>query len=137
MVPRITFEVTVGSLRGKRFVFKKPTHCLAGRAEDCSLRLSGSCELSLVSRHHCLLDIDPPRARVQDLGSRNGTFVNGRLIGQRARVEASEPGTEAPSAGYELQDGDELGLGPVILRVSIKGGSTAATSPPAPARSEA
>jgi pSer/pThr/pTyr-binding forkhead associated (FHA) protein len=121
MVPEITFEVTAGTQCGKRYVFKRPASCVAGRAEDCSIRLSGAFEHCLVSRHHCLLDIDPPRIRVQDLGSRNGTFVNGRLIGHRTSRDPVEQEAEPPSAGCELKDGDELGLGPVVLRVGIKG----------------
>jgi pSer/pThr/pTyr-binding forkhead associated (FHA) protein len=136
MVPEITFEVTGGSLSGKRFVFKKPTSCVAGRADDCSIRLFGSFEHSMVSRHHCLLDIDPPRIRVQDLGSRNGTFINGRLIGQRASREPAEEEAEAASAGCELKDGDELGLGPVILRVGIHGAENATANALAKAPSE-
>jgi eukaryotic-like serine/threonine-protein kinase len=121
MVAEVTLTVTEGSLRGKRFTFKKPTQCMAGRAEDCPVRLAGTIEHTLVSRHHCVLDIDPPVIRVRDLGSRNGTFVNGQIIGQRAKGETPEEATELPSTGYELKNGDELGLGPIVLRVSVTG----------------
>ena len=121
MPAEVRLTITQGLHRGKEFVFRERTVGAIGRAADCLLRLP--CDLAHldVSRHHCLLDIDPPRIRVQDLGSRNGTFVNGRLIGHRTSRDPVEQEAEPPSAGCELKDGDELGLGPVVLRVGIKG----------------
>ena len=42
---------------------------------------------SQVSRRHLQLHVDGGRAVVEDLGSANGTFVNGGLLGDRALVE--------------------------------------------------
>lgn len=52
---------------------------LVGREQDCQLRpVSES-----VSRHHCVFSTDDFGVRLRDLGSTNGTFVNGkRLQGQ-------------------------------------------------------
>jgi predicted component of type VI protein secretion system len=50
---------------------------LIGREEDCQLRP----ESEFVSRHHCVLLLDDYTLRIRDLGSKNGTFVNGRRIG--------------------------------------------------------
>jgi pSer/pThr/pTyr-binding forkhead associated (FHA) protein len=55
----------------------------------------------LVSRLHCQLSASAGGLRVKDLGSTNGTYVNGK------RVAASE-----------LQDGDRLAVGRVELIVS-------------------
>jgi pSer/pThr/pTyr-binding forkhead associated (FHA) protein len=33
-----------------------------------------------VSRHHCALLLDDYTVRIRDLGSKNGTFVNGRRL---------------------------------------------------------
>jgi len=52
-----------------------------------------------VSRHHARIVIDRSGARVEDLGSKNGTYVGSRRI-------------EKPVA---LQDGDSLRLGSVAL----------------------
>jgi len=49
---------------------------LIGREQDCHLRPNSD----LVSRHHCVLSIDDYTVRVRDLGSTNGTFVNGERI---------------------------------------------------------
>lgn len=40
-------------------------------------------ELSSISRWHCMLDIDSAGVWVSDMGSKNGTFVGGKLIGKR------------------------------------------------------
>jgi pSer/pThr/pTyr-binding forkhead associated (FHA) protein len=50
---------------------------LIGREADCQLR--PPCEF--LSRHHCALLVDELTVRIRDLGSKNGTFVNGRRIG--------------------------------------------------------
>jgi predicted component of type VI protein secretion system len=49
---------------------------LIGREEDCHLRP----ESEFVSRHHCVLLLDDYTLRIRDLGSKNGTFVNGRRL---------------------------------------------------------
>jgi len=50
---------------------------IIGREEDCHLRPTSE----FVSRHHCVLLLDEYTLRIRDLGSQNGTFVNGRRIG--------------------------------------------------------
>ena len=58
---------------------------LIGREQDCHLR-AGS---ESVSRHHCAITIDDFGVRVRDLGSSNGTSINGkRIIG----VHEANPG---------------------------------------------
>lgn len=64
---------------------------LIGRGPDCNLRLP----VASVSRHHCLLHLEQDAVSVTDLGSANGTFVNG----QRVRSQTT------------LQSGDLLGVG--------------------------
>jgi predicted component of type VI protein secretion system len=83
-----------------------------------------------VSRHHCLLAIDPPRVWVRDLGSLNGTFVNGEKISLRDPDQKMDgPGPEAPP-GRELADGDEVSLGRwVAFRVHVGGPEEAAAQP--------
>jgi pSer/pThr/pTyr-binding forkhead associated (FHA) protein len=114
----VTLTVTAGSHAGKRFTFSKPEHCVAGRAADCSVQLVGAFEDALLSRHHCAFDIDPPHVHVRDLGSRNGTFVNGQRIGYRDFPIPPEPAA-VTAAEVELHDGDELCLGPIPFKVLI------------------
>jgi pSer/pThr/pTyr-binding forkhead associated (FHA) protein len=63
-----------------------------------------------VSRRHCLVEIAPASVSIRDLGSLNGTFVNGRKIGQRTAWDNPKTDeTHLPS--LELTDGDEIRLG--------------------------
>ena len=66
-----------------------------------------------VSRRHARIVIDDSGATVEDLGSKNGTFVRGRRIGKAAR----------------LADRDAIKIGPasMIIRLFRKTGSTAST----------
>jgi pSer/pThr/pTyr-binding forkhead associated (FHA) protein len=116
----VTFTVTGGSHSGKQFVFSVPANCVAGRASDCCVRLAGAFEDCMLSRHHCAIDVNPPEVRVRDLGSRNGTFLNGHRIGGRALPLPPAKDTQVDASAYPLKDGDELRLGPIPLRVTIR-----------------
>jgi adenylate cyclase len=49
---------------------------LIGRGPDCELRLA----FEDVSRHHCLIRITNDEATIEDLGSANGTLLNGQKV---------------------------------------------------------
>jgi predicted component of type VI protein secretion system len=49
---------------------------LVGREQDCQMRPSSES----VSRHHCVFTLDEFSVRLRDLGSTNGTFVNGQRV---------------------------------------------------------
>jgi serine/threonine-protein kinase len=119
VVATVTLTVTEGSFKGKEYRFDARSMCLVGRAEECSLRMPSSLGYLDVSRRHCLLDIDPPDVRVSDLGSRNGTYVNGVLIGKRPRDAA--PTDAVPVGGDEviLHDHDEIRVGGTVFRVGV------------------
>ncbi len=70
---------------------------VVGRAEDCGIVVHDT----LVSRSHFRVLVDGRRALVEDLGSRNGTWLNGR--------RANGP--------VEIRDGDELRAGDAVLLV--------------------
>ncbi|MFE7270062.1 protein kinase [Streptomyces sp. NPDC057623] len=116
---RVTLTVLQGPLQGRRFEFPDRATCVVGRADDCALQLPEDAEYSGISRHHCLLDINPPDVRVRDLGSANGTYVNGERIGGREAGPPPHGSDRLPSAERELADGDEIRLGGVRLRVGI------------------
>ncbi len=77
--PRASFAVTViespSGAVGARAVVEasQPSRMLVGSSEACGLRL----EDSLVSRRHFALDLDERGLRITDLGSTNGTLVDG------------------------------------------------------------
>ena len=87
---RVTFRIPPGSVK------------TIGRSTGAEFIL----DRALVSRLHCQLTATADSLEVKDLGSTNGTFVNGQ------RVHTSH-----------LREGDTLALGRVELLVS-KSGST-------------
>lgn len=83
----------------RSFSLPKPTTVI-GRREDCDLRIP----LAEVSRKQCRMIVEGESLRIEDLGSSNGTFVNGKRI-QEAIIKA----------------GDTVGIGPVTFVVQIDG----------------
>ncbi|MCI0683548.1 MAG: FHA domain-containing protein [Gemmataceae bacterium] len=112
-------HVTRGALQGNEYVFEGSAQCAIGRAHDCHIRLPVDDSQRDVSRRHCLLIIEPPSVRIRDLGSLNGTFVNGRNIGQRLPEQAPGNSDPGPAADHMLQDGDEIQLGHNVLHVEV------------------
>jgi pSer/pThr/pTyr-binding forkhead associated (FHA) protein len=104
-----------GNYAGKEYVFDDSWMCLVGRGQDCDLRFPDTPEYRSISRRHCLLDIDPPCVRVRDLGSRNGTLINGQRLGPPANGRLPVPCRK----DFELKDGDELGLADTVVQVQI------------------
>jgi predicted component of type VI protein secretion system len=86
-----------------------------GRNPDCHLRPQSE----QVSRQHSEFVIGADRVTLRDLGSRNGTFVNGKSL----------------SGETTLQNGDLVQIGHLTFAVSIQGvAAAAAPERPAPAR---
>ncbi|MGA2986075.1 MAG: protein kinase [Terriglobia bacterium] len=119
MPPKIILKVSRGALSGREFVFDETSSCIVGRASDCSPRLPTDEAHRTVSRHHCLLDINPPDIRVRDFGSLNGTYVNGRKIGQRQKGMSAEDGAKLSFPEHDLKHGDEVRVGDNIFQVEI------------------
>jgi len=60
---------------------------MIGRVEDNDLRLVGE----KISRHHAVIELDPDgRAVLSDLGSRNGTYVDGVRLAEPRVLEGGE-----------------------------------------------
>ncbi len=117
MTVKITLTFTNGTLQAQKRDFTEPGQCVIGRSNDCDIQLPTTLEFMEVSRHHCVLTIDPPALQVRDLGSRNGTFINGEKIGQRRPSEF--PGASEEEAWHTLKEGDELRIGSTALRVEV------------------
>jgi predicted component of type VI protein secretion system len=108
---KVQLIVVKGKPEGKVIPLTGPSFKV-GRGEGCHLRPNSE----LVSREHTEVILTDDRVSVRDLGSRNGTLVNGKTITQE-RV---------------LKNGDLLQVGPLTFAVDIQGAPA-----PAPARAEA
>jgi pSer/pThr/pTyr-binding forkhead associated (FHA) protein len=119
--PMKTARVIVSMQDGDRdhqFVFDRRDRYIFGRAEDCDIHLPADEAHRDTSRHHCLLEVDPPTIAVRDLGSTNGTHVNGMAITFGARMP--DDTDEGRYAATPLYDGDQVTVGSVVLRVEIE-----------------
>jgi pSer/pThr/pTyr-binding forkhead associated (FHA) protein len=94
---------------GARIDFRvRKERCVIGRDTDADLRIP----VGTVSRQHCEVRIDDDEPRVRDLGSSNGTFLNGKRV------------TESV-----IDAGDLLRVGPTTFTVVIDGIPDVVTPP--------
>ena len=119
MPAKITLKVIQGALAGKEYVFSERSTCIIGRGLDCNPRLPDDDFHGTISRNHCLLDINPPDVRIRDFGSMNGTFVNGKKIGQRQAGLAAGEAILSEFPEYDLVDKDEIKLGGTVFKVMV------------------
>ena len=103
---RVTLRVLEGPYRGREFTFDHHDTFLIGRSENAHLYLPDD---RFFSRHHCLLEIAPPRCFLRDLGSTNGTFVNGQKVSE-----------------VFLRNGDRIQGGQTVLQVEVAADPTEA-----------
>lgn len=104
----LTLRIRGGKHNNQEIRVAQKHKYLIGRAEDCHLRPGGSS----VSRYHCVLMVEEPEVVLRDMGSTNGTFVNG------VRVAAPTP----------LRHGDLVTVGKLqfeCLITSLRGAAVA------------
>ena len=96
---RVKLRVIAGPQTGRVFTFEQHETFMIGRSEDAQFCLPHD---RFFSRHHCLLEIAPPQCFLRDLGSTNGTFVNG------LKVDTAH-----------LKNGDRIQGGETVLEVEV------------------
>ena len=109
MTPQVKLIITSNMSKEMTYTYTEPSECTVGRAIDCDIQLPVTAEKD-ISRHHCVFEIEPPHIWLQDLDSKNGTFVNGLRI-------TSSPDQDM----YELRDGDEVSVGHYVIEVQVDG----------------
>jgi pSer/pThr/pTyr-binding forkhead associated (FHA) protein len=114
----ITLRVVDGPLAGCEYVVRRPDRCVIGRAADCDLTLPDTWPDRTASRHHCRVEWTPAGPVVRDLGSRNGTYLNGTGVGRRPPGCGPADGL-AEGPGVPLADGDELRVGATVFRAAV------------------
>jgi hypothetical protein len=119
MPARVALIVTQSENSAQEFDFTERTTCIIGRSRDCYPRLVLKENPHTVSRHHCLLDINPPDIRIRDFGSLNGTYVNGQIIGRRDKHQTKVEGSQLTLPEHDLKDGDEIRILDTVFSVSI------------------
>lgn len=102
---------------GKKFTFEVHDTLVFGRMRDCRAWIGGD---ALVSRHHFMLEVNPPAVCLRDLGSRNGTYVNGTKFGARKAGESPEEGARRRYPEVALRHGDRIKVGQTEIDVSVE-----------------
>lgn len=92
-------KILGGKHRNKAVVISSKKFII-GREQDCHLRPSSDA----ISRHHCVFSVDDFAVRLRDLGSTNGTRVNGETL--RGEVI--------------LKSGDVIGVGTMEFELIIR-----------------
>ncbi len=82
-----------------REVRVRPPETVVGRARGCQVRIASA----EVSRRHCVLRPGDDGVTVEDLGSSNGTFLNGKPV----------------DGLQDVRPGDRLRVGPVTFLVEF------------------
>jgi serine/threonine-protein kinase len=103
---RISLRVVEGPHTGQSFQFEGHDTFLVGRSDVAHFRLANKDRF--FSRVHFMVELNPPHCRLMDMGSRNGTLVNGQ------KVET-----------IDLKDGDRIQAGKTVLYVAVEQTSTA------------
>jgi anti-anti-sigma factor len=96
--PGLWLIVQMGGSKGRPISVAGPTF-LIGRGPECQLRLGSP----MVSKLHAAIERRGGRSFLKDLGSTNGTVLNGRLL---------------RSQEAEVHDGDRIQIGPVVATVA-------------------
>lgn len=97
----LKIKIIGGRSAGQEVAITRPEF-LIGRADECQLRPKSE----TVSRRHAAIELHDSKVLIRDLGSRTGTFVNGKLV--------------APQNDVELANGDTVKIGPIEFETLIK-----------------
>ncbi len=108
---RILLTVIAGPHKGLEFSFDRHDTFLVGRSQHAHFQLPAKDKY--FSRIHFMMEVNPPQCRLIDMGSHNGTYVNGAQV-----------------LNADLKDGDQIRAGHTILRVQVQQVSAAPNAEP-------
>jgi pSer/pThr/pTyr-binding forkhead associated (FHA) protein len=95
----VKLRVAQGAQAGREVIIPV-AEFLIGRGEECHLRPRSDA----ISRRHCVIAVSDKQVELRDLGSKNGSYVNGQ------RVEGT----------CVLLSGDQLSIGPLNFEMVIE-----------------
>ena len=95
------FELRIEGTDRSPLALAEGQQLIFGRNKRCEVRLEGE---SKASRLHCRVWVEGGMVWVEDLGSRNGTFLNGKKIQQTEK----------------LSDGDEIRIGEYVFEFKVE-----------------
>lgn len=116
MSGKVELQIKQGKDAGRIFAFTEHDTFVFGRMPDCHACIPDDGQ---VSRHHFILEANPPHACLRDLGSLNGTLVNGKKYGGRLEHETPEEGAKRHYPEVTLKHGDLIKVGQTSLELRI------------------
>jgi serine/threonine-protein kinase len=112
---RVKLSVIAGPHEGTTFAFDHHDTFLVGRSRHAHFQLAAKDRF--FSRIHFMLEVNPPHCRLIDMGSHNGTFVNGQRV-----------------LTADLHDGDQIRAGHTVLRLEVLSRETSEPAAAVPSR---
>jgi eukaryotic-like serine/threonine-protein kinase len=109
---QVILDVVHGPRNGASFVFDRHDTFIVGRSPYVHCAMP---EDSALSRDHFLIEVNPPRCELRDLGSTNGTFVNDERVDR-----------------VPLAPGDRISAGQSVFVVRFESGTGQQDSIPGP-----
>ncbi len=103
MSVEVVIKITQGTSGQTEYCYDGSESIIIGRQADCGIIL----QEATVSRFHCLLEIAAPEIKLQDFGSRNGTF---RISAGKNAVPSEETQVQKFET-ITLLDGDTVFIG--------------------------
>lgn len=112
----LILKALTGPQSGTVFTFDRHDMFVFGRSPDCQCAIPA--DLYISSRHF-LLEVNPPDAELRDLGSKNGTYLNGSVLGGRLKGESPEGAAER-SRKAAVKRGDRIKAGKTEFEVELR-----------------
>lgn len=97
---RITLTVIAGPHKGLEFSFARHDTFLVGRSKHAHFQLP--IKDKYFSRVHFMVEVNPPQCRIIDMGSHNGTYINGSRLNYA-----------------DLKDGDQIRAGHTVIKLAV------------------
>jgi len=125
---KVELKIEKGPMKGKIFTFIEHDTFVFGRSPNTSCPLPDD---DYISRNHFILEVNPPNVYIRDLGSLNGTIVNGKKIGgrnlydqrasdgERFSVLVNKNNWNRDAFEQELMHGDSVETGDTVFRINI------------------
>ncbi len=105
----VRLEVSSNKSKVKRVTLR--SDAVIGRGPECNLRIAST----QVSRQHCQIIVTDTAVRIRDLGSSNGTFLNGEPL--------------PPNKDVPISSGAQIAIGPVRFVARFEIPPTSAEAP--------
>lgn len=117
-IQKVILKIYEKDLTYKQYCYEKPGYVTIGRDPKSDIQLD--IYHTEISREQCVFEIHTNHVCIRDCGSRNGTYLNGILIGKR---ETEEVKSSSNMKSYYVSNGDIVLLGeekPIKILIEIE-----------------